>query len=361
MSKKRKKMRLFTATARKAGLPPGTPVYVGDRAGQPIRMTLIDYDEKVLKEQTLEKIEDCFGYQTTSTVTWINVDGVHNVDIVEKVGKQFNLHPLTLEDIVHPGQRPKFEEYDNYLFMVVRMLQYSQENAMVTSEQVSFILGGNFLITFQEAVGDVFEQIRQRLRSGKGRVRKMGDDYLAYALIDAIVDNYFKILESMGEKIEDLEEQLLSNPDESLLASIHYMKRELMTMRKSVWPLREVLSIMQRTDSPLITQGTRVYLRDVYDHTVQILDIIENFRDVVAGMLDIYLSSLSNRMNAAMKVLTIIATIFIPLSFIAGIFGMNFKYMPELQWKWAYPWGFWGIILASVAIMVYVFRRNKWL
>lgn len=354
-------MRLFTATARKAGLPPGTPVYVGDRAGQPIRMTLIDYDEKVLKEQTLEKIEDCFGYQTTSTVTWINVDGVHNVDIVEKVGKQFNLHPLTLEDIVHPGQRPKFEEYDNYLFMVVRMLQYSQENAMVTSEQVSFILGGNFLITFQEAVGDVFEQIRQRLRSGKGRVRKMGDDYLAYALIDAIVDNYFKILESMGEKIEDLEEQLLSNPDESLLASIHYMKRELMTMRKSVWPLREVLSIMQRTDSPLITQGTRVYLRDVYDHTVQILDIIENFRDVVAGMLDIYLSSLSNRMNAAMKVLTIIATIFIPLSFIAGIFGMNFKYMPELQWKWAYPWGFWGIILASVAIMVYVFRRNKWL
>jgi len=361
MPKKRKKGRLFTATSQKAGLPPGTPVYVGERAGQPIRITLIDYDEAALKEQTLEKIEDCFDYKTTSTVTWINIDGVHDVQIVEKLCKQFNLHPLTLEDIVHPGQRPKFEEYDNYLFLVVRMLQYSQDSGSVTSEQVSFILGDNFLITFQEAVGDVFEQIRQRLRMGKGRVRKMGDDYLAYALVDAIVDNYFMILEAMGERIESLEEQLLSNPEESLLASIHYMKRELMTLRKSVWPLRELLSALQRTDSTMIKPGTRVYLRDVYDHAVQILDMIENFRDVVAGMLDIYLSSVSNRMNAAMKVLTIIATIFIPLSFIAGVFGMNFKHMPELQWGWAYPWGFWGIILASVSVMVYVFRRNKWL
>ena len=361
MSKKRKKGRLFTATTRKAGLPPGTPVYVGERAGQPIRMTLIDYDEAELKEQTLEKIEDCFGYKTTSTVTWINIDGVHDVEIVEKIGRQFNLHPLTMEDIVHPGQRPKFEEYDTYLFIVVRMLQYSHENAAVTGEQVSFVVGDNFLITFQEAIGDVFEQIRQRLRTGKGRIRKMGSDYLAYSLMDAIVDHYFAILEEMGEKIETLEEQLLSDPEESILGTIHYMKRELMTLRKSVWPLRELLSSMQRTDSTMIKQGTRVYLRDVYDHTVQILDMIENFRDVVAGMLDIYLSSLSNRMNAAMKVLTIIATIFIPLSFIAGVFGMNFKHMPELQWGWAYPWGFWGIILASVLIMVYVFRRNKWL
>lgn len=361
MPKKRKKGRLFTATTRKAGLPPGTPVYVGERAGQPIRMTLIDYNEAELKEQTLEKIEDCFDYKTTSTVTWINIDGIHDVEIVEKIGRQFNLHPLTMEDIVHPGQRPKFEEYDTYLFIVVRMLQYSHENAAVTGEQVSFVVGDNFLITFQEAVGDVFEQIRQRLRMGKGRIRKMGSDYLAYSLVDAIVDHYFAILEEMGEKIETLEEQLLSDPEESILGTIHYMKREVMTLRKSVWPLRELLSSIQRTDSTMIKQGTRVYLRDVYDHTVQILDMIENFRDVVAGMLDIYLSSLSNRMNAAMKVLAIIATIFIPLSFIAGVFGMNFKHMPELQWGWAYPWGFWGIILASVLIMVYVFRRNKWL
>ena len=361
MTKKRKKHKLFTGTTQKTGMPPGTPVYVGDQAGQPISITLIDYNETSFNEQKLTKIEDCFGCQQTAAVTWINIDGIHNVELVEKMGRQFNLHPLTLEDIVHPGQRPKFEEYDNYLFIVVRMLQYSVENVTVTSEQVSFILSDHTLITFQETVGDVFEQVRQRIRADKGRARKMGADYLAYALIDAVVDNYFAILEAMGEKIEALEEQLLSRPDESTLSTIHYMKRELMLLRKSIWPLRELLGAMQRTESTLITAGIRVFIRDVYDHCIQILDIIESFRDVVSGMIDLYLSSVSNRMNAAMKVLTIIATLFIPLSFIAGVFGMNFKHMPELDWAWAYPWGFWGIILVMALVMLYVFKRNKWL
>ncbi|HDS85331.1 MAG TPA: magnesium/cobalt transporter CorA [Phycisphaerales bacterium] len=361
MSKKRKKSKLYTPAAQKAGLPPGTPVYIGDRTGQPIRITRIVYEADRLDEHIIEHADECFKHPPSSGVMWLNIDGVHDVSLAERIGKHIGLHPLTLEDIVHPGQRPKYEEYDSYLFIVLRMLQYTADNAAVTGEQVSLILRDNILITFQESVGDVFEQIRQRLRTGKGRIRNAGADYLAYALIDAVVDHYFVILETMGERIEDIEERLLTAPDDATLHSIHYLKRELMLLRKSVWPLRELLSALQRTDSPLIQPPTRVYLRDVYDHAVQILDIIESFRDVVSGMLDIYLSSLSNRMNAAMKVLTIIATVFIPLSFITGIFGMNFEHFPELTWRWAYPWGFWGIILASVCVLLYVFRKNKWL
>ena len=361
MALKRESFRFFATAAQKAGLPPGTAVYVGGRAGQPVRMTQMAYDQDALAEQTQQHIEDCFEKRPSSGVVWLNIDGIHDVEVLEKVGSRLGLHPLTVEDIAHPGQRPKYEEYDNYLFIVLRMLRFVPDSSAVTSEQVSFIICDNTLITFQESVGDVFEQIRQRLRGGKGRVRKAGADYLAYALIDAIVDHYFTILETLGEKIEDLEEQLLSKPDEATLHAIHFLKRELLLLRKSVWPLREVLGGLQRSDSVLIQPPTRLYLRDVYDHTVQVLDIIESFRDMVSGMLEIYLSSLSNRMNAAMKVLTIIATIFIPLSFITGIFGMNFEYFPELTWKWAYPWGFWLIILASVSGMLYVFRRKKWL
>lgn len=359
MVKKRKGSRLFSSVSKKVGLPPGTPIYVGQRDGQPIRITQMVYDGEALNERTVERIEDCLTQRPTSGVMWLNIDGIHDVQLVEALGKHFALHPLTLEDIVHPGQRPKFEEYDSYLFIVLRMLRYSADSAAVVGEQVSFILCDHTLITFQEAVGDVFEQIRQRIRTGKGRTRKQGGDYLAYALIDAIVDHYFTILETLGEKIESLEDQLLSRPDEESLSAIHYMKRELLLLRKSVWPLRELLAAMQRTESDLIESGTRVYLRDVYDHTIQILDIVESFRDVVSGMMDVYLSSVSNRMNATMKVLTVIATIFIPLSFIAGVFGMNFENFPELTWTWAYPWGFWAVTLASVAGMLYVFKRNK--
>jgi len=244
--------------------------------------------------------------------------------------------------------------------MVLKMLTFNNESNSIQSEQVSLVLGQNFVISFQEAAGDVFEQIRDRIRNAKGRIRKMSADYLAYALIDAIVDNYFLILEKMGEQIESMEEELIAKPSDKTVRMIHSLKRELIFLRKSVWPLRELISNLEKTESSLITNSTEPYLRDVYDHTIQVIDTVEGFRDMVSGMLDIYLSSISNRMNAVMKVLTIIATIFIPLTFIAGIYGMNFKYMPELGWKWAYP-AVWLIMAIVAIVMLIYFKRKKWL
>jgi len=230
----------------------------------------------------------------------------------------------------------------------------------VQAEQVSLVLGSNFVISFQERVGDVFDEVRDRIRNAKGRIRKMGPDYLAYALLDAVVDNYFTVLEKFGEKIEAAEEELVANPTEKTLKQIHLVKRELLSVRKSVWPLRELISALQRGESGLIQETTGIYLRDMYDHTIQVIDTVESFRDMVSGMLDIYLSSISNKMNAVMKVLTIIATIFIPLTFIAGVYGMNFKYMPELQWRWGY--GLILVVMGIVAvIMLFYFRKKKWL
>ena len=346
--------------SRKAGLPPGTLVHIGERKAEQIRITLIDYNEQNFQERVVEKVEECFPFKEMPTVTWVNIDGLHQIEIIEKLGQHFGLHPLILEDILNTGQRPKCEDYGKCLFMVIKMLSYSNENSSIQSEQVSFVLGQNFVISFQEAVGDVFEQIRDRIRNAKGRIRKMSADYLAYALIDAVVDNYFLILEKMGEQIESMEEELIAKPSDNTVQRIHMLKRELIFLRKSVWPLRELINSMEKTESSLISDSTGPYLRDVYDHTIQIIDTVESFRDMVSGMLDIYLSSISNRMNAVMKVLTIIATIFIPLTFIAGIYGMNFKYMPELGWKWAYP-AVWLVMTIVVIVMLIYFNRKKWL
>jgi len=346
--------------SKKAGLPPGTLVHIGERKEEQIRITLIDYNEQNFQERVVEKVEECFPFKETPTITWINVDGLHNIETIEKIGKNFELHPLILEDILNTGQRPKCEDYDKCLFMVLKMLRYDSDSNIIHSEQVSLVLGQNFVISFQEAIGDVFEQIRDRIRNAKGRIRKMSADYLAYALIDAIVDNYFLILEKMGEQIESMEEELIAKPSDNTVRRIHTLKRELIFLRKSVWPLRELINSMEKTESSLISDSTGPYLRDVYDHTIQVIDTVESFRDMTSGMLDIYLSSISNRMNAVMKVLTIIATIFIPLTFIAGIYGMNFKFMPELDWKWGY---FIVLIIMAVmaAAMLIYFRRKKWL
>lgn len=352
---------LYKKTSQKAGLPPGTLVYTGTHADKPTTLTLIDYDEKNLNERRLDTVQESFICKDSGTVSWINIDGVHDVGIVEQIGSHFDLHSLVLEDIVHVRQRPKLEDYDTHLYIVLKMLSYDPKTCSVESEQVSIILGPNFLLTFQEHAGDVFEQIRQRLRSNKGRIRKMGTDYLAYALVDAIVDNYFQILEVFGERIESLEEALLSNSERDILHDIHHLKRELTLLRRSIWPLRELVAGLDRTESPLIKKGTRFFIRDLYDHTIQIMDTIESFRDVASGLLDLYMSIVSNRMNAVMKVLTIIATIFIPLGFIAGVFGMNFEGMPELSWQWSYPIGFWSLIILLSGGMFYLFRRNKWL
>ena len=352
--------------SKKAGTPPGTLEYIGEKKIENIRITYLDYDEKDMVEKQVSKIEECFPFKSTPTVTWINIDGLHEIETIEKLGKEFDLHPLMLEDILHTEQRPKIEDFEKYIFIVLRMLSYNNETQAVESEQLSIVLGPNFVISFQERVGDIFDPIRERIRNAKGRIRKMGPDYLCYSLVDAIVDNYFSILEKVGEKIESMEEELVSEPTESILQQIHSMKREMISLRRSVWPLRELISGLQRSESELIQESTGIYLRDVYDHTIQVIDTVESFRDMVSGMLDIYLSSISNKMNEIMKVLTIIATIFIPITFIAGIYGMNFNpevsrwNMPELNWRFGYLFA-WGLMLFVALAMLAYFRRKKWL
>ena len=345
--------------SKKAGLPPGTLVHIGEKKTENVRITYLDYDEQNFQEKQVTNIEECFAFKETPTVTWINIDGIHDIDIIEKIGKHYNLHPLILEDILHTTQRPKFEDYDSHLFIVLRMLMSAGEKQLVQSEQVSIIVGRKFVLSFQESVGDVFEPIRDRIRNNKGRVRKMESDYLAYALLDAVVDGYFSVLENIGDTIESIEERLAKEPTEAILRQIHSLKREMIFLRKSIWPLRELISNLQRSESDLIAESTGVFLRDVYDHTIQVVDTVESYRDIVSGMLDLYLSSISNKMNAVMKVLTIIATIFIPLTFVAGIYGMNFKYMPELEWKWSYA-VVWLVMIAIAVGMIKYFRKKKW-
>jgi magnesium transporter len=352
--------RFVKKRAQSAGLPPGTPVYIGEGRVGPMRITVIDYDEETFREKEVSRVAEVFPFRDQPTVTWINIDGLEPVEAIQQIGEHFGLHPLIIEDIVNTGQRPKMEDFGDYIFFVLKMLGYSDRKSLVETEQVSLILGSGFVLSFQEKPGDVFDSIRDRIRNRKGRIRKMGADYLAYTLLDAIVDNYFTVLEKLGDRIENMEEELVSDPGAEMLQLIHALKQELLFMRKSVWPLREVISGLQRGESPLISEATGIYLRDVYDHAIQVIDTVETFRDMVSGMLDIYLSSISNKMNEVMKVLTIIATIFIPLTFIAGIYGMNFAFMPELRWHWGYP----AILLIMFAIfigMVCYFKRKKWL
>jgi len=345
---------------KKIGLPPGTPVFVGEKKIEKAKITIIDYDEKQFQEKEAKTVEECFPFKDTPTVTWINVDGVHQVDIIEKIGKHFELHPLIMEDIMNTEQRPKMEDFGPYIYIVLKMLYYDEKENETKIEQVSLILGESFVISFQEMEGDIFDHTRERIRNGKGRIRKMRADYLGYALLDAIVDNYFIILEKLGERIEELEDRLVTDPKPETLQEIHRLKREMIFLRRSVWPLREVINGLERGESSLIHKSCLIYLRDVYDHTIQVIDTVETFRDMVSGMHDTYLSFVSNRMNEVMKVLTIIATIFIPLTFIAGIYGMNFKFMPELEWRWAY-FVVWVVIVIVAAIMVIFFKRKKWL
>ena len=343
-----------------AGLPPGTLVHVGDRKMEKVRITVIDYDQQNFTEKQLDKIEQVFEYKKSPTVSWINIDGLHDIELIEKIGAHYDIHSLILEDILNTGQRPKFEDTGSCIFIVFKMLTYDEKKQQVNSEQVSMILGKNFVLSFQEAVGDVFEHIRERIRNAKGRIRKMGSDYLLYSLLDATVDGYFSILEGMGQNIEDIEEQLLASADGKIIRKIHKLKRELITLRKSVWPLRELINELERSESKLINRSTDFYLRDLYDHTIQVIDTLESYRDMVSGMIDIYLSSISNRINAVMKVLTVITTIFIPLTFVTGIYGMNFEYMPETDWKWGYPVAL--IIMFDIAVlMLYYFKKKKWL
>lgn len=343
------------------GLPPGSLIHIGERKVENTRITVINYNEAEFHEFEVKSVEECFLFNDKPYVTWFNISGIHDEEVIGAIGKHFNFHPLMLEDVMNTNQRPKTEDYGDYLFIVLKMLYLdNEEGNQVTTEQVSLVLGPNYVISFQENGQDVFETIRIRIRKKKGRVRTMGADYLAYVLMDTIVDNYFIVMERFGEVLEDIHETLIVKPEPGVLHVIHNMKREMIFLRKSVWPLREVISELQRAGSMWIEDRTTHFLRDLYDHTIQAIDSIESFRDILSSMVDIYLSSVSHKMNEVMKVLTIIATIFIPLTFIAGVYGMNFHYMPELEWKWGYPI-IWGIMIVIGLGMLYYFNKKKWL
>jgi len=346
--------------SKKAGLPPGTLVHIGEKMSERTKITVFEFDELSFQEREPENLGECFLFKKEPTVTWVNVHGVHEVEILEKFGNCFGVHPLVMEDILNTDQRPKIENYGEDLFIVLKMLSYDEKKGEISAEQVSLVLRSNAVLSFTEKEKGAFTPIQERLRSGKGRLRKMGADYLAYTLLDNIVDHYFAILEKLSEKIEELEEKLVTNPTTLILQKIQNLKREMIFLRKWVWPLREVISSLERGESSWIQEGTRFYLRDVYDHTIQVMDTVETFREVLSGMMDIYLSSINNRMNAVMKVLTIIATIFMPLTFLAGVYGMNFKHMPELEWQWSYPL-LWVFMILIALFMLISFRKKRWL
>jgi magnesium transporter len=351
--------RLYHPRHKKAGQPPGTLVYSGRERTDQVRLMVIDYDDGHLTEMPVENLEDCLALRDTSSVTWIDVDGVHQTDVLARLGEHYGLHPLTLEDIVSTSQRPKIETFPDYIFIVCRMLRADPTTGQVESEQISLILGRNFVMSFQERAGDVFDPVRERIRHGKGRIRKLGADYLAYALLDAIVDNYFLIVEQYAEQVEELEARIVDDPSADLLRDIHQVKREMILVRRAVWPLREVIGVVLRDDSDLIQPGTHLFLRDVHDHTIQVAEVVDSFRDVLTGLQDLYLSNLSHRMNEVMKVLTVISTIFVPLTFVAGVWGMNFQHMPELVWRWGYL-GAWVVFIVIGGLMIGYFRRKDW-
>ncbi len=323
-----------------------------------VEIDLIDYTEKEFHEERVEKIENCLPFKDKNSVTWININGIHDVELIEKIGELFGLHLLTVKDIANTSQRPKIEEFDDYIYLVLKML-YLKKGKLV-AEQVSLVLGQNFVISFQERKGDVFNHVREDIKASKGRMKTAGSDYLMYSLVNAVVDNYFIILENFGDRIENLQEKLVKNPSPNILQTIHEIKREVMFLRRSIWPLREVVNEAGRDGMPLITKTLVPYLRDLYDHTIQTIDIAESFRDSLSDMLDIYLSSVNNKTNEIMKVLTMFSTIFIPLTFVTGIYGMNFKNMPVLGWKWGYP-AAWMVMGGVTLFMLIYFKRKKWL
>ena len=347
--------------SKKAGLPPGSIVFIGEKKTDQVVITLFDYDENQYQEKTLSNIEESFPLRDKPSVTWINIDGLQDVETIKKIDTHFGIHPLVLEDIVNTQQRPKIEDYGDYIFIVFKMLYRDTQGKEICYEHISLILGTNYVISFQEAPGaDTFDPIRERIRQNKGRIRKMGADYLAYALMDTVIDNYFLVLENVAEEVDRIEEKLMAAVRFDTFEKIHFLKRNMLFVRRAIWPLREVIGTLQRTESKIIRPETGLYWRDLYDHTVEVIDLVETFRDMLSGMLEIYLSSVNNRMNEVMKFLTIISTIFIPLTFIAGVYGMNFKYMPELETRYGYFITL-GVMLLMSASMVLYFKRRKWL
>ncbi len=352
--------KLLQSSSKKAGKPPGSLVYVGkEKENNKAVIEIMDYSPSKLTEHKTNNVEEVFKYRDTKTVSWLNITGIHDKDIIKKIGEHYKLHPLLLEDLMNTRQRPKLEVYKNEIFMVIKMIYYNEEKQQVETEQVSLIMGKDFLISFLEDPGDVFDPVRIRIRENKSKIRNASVDFLTYALIDAVIDNYFVIIERIGELLENIEKELIEKPSPETLNKIYSLKRELILLRKSVWPLRDVTGSLQKETSPFIKEETRNYLRDIYDHTLRVTDAVETSRDLLSGMLDLYMSTMSNRLNEVMKVLTIITTIFIPLSFIAGIYGMNFKHMPELESFYGYPSVLAVMFIIAIGMIIY-FKKKKW-
>lgn len=343
----------------KAGLAPGTVAYIGEQRNFAVTADVMTWDDEVFKEEKDVSIQALKDDAKPNETRWINVTGIHDTAAIEHLGRMFCLHSLVQEDIAHATQRPKMDDYEDYLYVVVKMISYEDQERQVKAEQLSIILHGNTILSFIEDEGDLFDELRERIRKGNIKVRKSGTDYLLYSLLDAIVDNYFVVLERIGDHLEETEIRLLENAQTGDLEVLHGLKRELIYLRKSIWPMREVVSSLTKSENLHLKGNTDIYLRDVYDHCVHAIDTLETFRDLSSGMMDVYLSSLSNKMNNVMKTLTIISTIFIPLTFIVGVYGMNFKFMPELDKTWTYP-AVWGVMIAISAAMVVYFKRKRW-
>jgi magnesium transporter len=362
----RRRMRLLARvllgrrTSKMAGLSPGSLVHIGEKKTEAVTIHAFDYDEKSVAEKTITDPAECRPFRESPQVTWVQVTGLHEPKVIETIGQMFDIHPLIQEDILNTEQRPKVEIFDDYLYVVLKVLNVEKACGSVDMEQVSLIVGSNYVLSFHERPCEVLDSVRERIRTGKGQVRRLGADYLAYRLIDAIVDNYFVVMEDLSERTEALEDKVLVDGHQDTLHEIYILKREIILIRKAVWPLRELVGTLLRGETKLIRKNTQVYLRDVYDHVVQAIDTVETFRDIMSGLMDIYLSSISNRLNGIMKVLTMIATLFIPLTFLTGLYGMNFGWMPPKDEMWGFPAIL--IIMASVAIgMLLFFRRKRWL
>lgn len=348
-----------TFKTKKVGLPPGEVVFVGEKKLDTSRISKIEYNINSADSKFVTNWEEIKKNNHNDSIQWFNIDGLHDTKLIEYIGNEFKLHPLIQEDIANTTQRSKVEEYDDMLFAVIKDVTFNDKTKLISIEQISFVLGKNFLLSFQEEVGDCYDIVRERIVNNKGKIRGMKTDYLLYRLLDATVDKYFNTLEVIGDFIGELEAEILDNANKVSLSHIHQLKRELIILRKHLWPLREVVNKLVRDEHPLISKEIRIYFRDIYDHTIQVIDTLETYRDMVSTLEELYLSILSNKMNEVMKVLTIIATLFIPLTFIVGVYGMNFEFMPELNWKYSYP-VLWLIMISIIFGMIYYFKRRKW-
>lgn len=346
-------------TSSKIGLPPGSIIYLGEKRVEQVTIKVTEYDEADAETYEIKSVEEIDPFTDTPQVTWVSVCGLHETDFLKQIGEKFKVHPLVLEDILNPYTRPKIEVTDDYLFIVMKLVLFNPEQKILETEQVSFILGRSFLFSFSERTDDIFNPVKERISSQLGKIRKRGSDYLLYALMDVVVDNYFLALEKTEERIELLDDEVINRPDQSQIQSIYNLRNLLLIMRKSIWPSREIVNQLIKDDSDLLDESIEPYLRDLYDHTIHITETIEQQREITNSLMEIYLSMMSNKMNEVMKVLTVIATIFIPLTFIVGIYGMNFPNMPEMEWPWAYL-AVWGVMIGITLLMLYFFKRKKW-